>query len=186
MSNDVTKSKSNCCASQCKSTYKIPNISFHKFPKLQQNINEKMDGCLENREEYFCLHENREQRLQNRAKNKSVQKAVEHVEELPDLTAGWKCYDTIEAARNLLNFKESSAVFSRTPVEIKKTCKDKGVQVNTYDDFTSYSIENLMDSDYKCRILTGVINPSNIGPRQVLSCPFCYQIIHLVFFDSSY
>ncbi|KAF2882523.1 hypothetical protein ILUMI_23659 [Ignelater luminosus] len=33
-------------------------------------------------------HLDREQRLQNRAKNKSVQKAVKHVEELPDLTAG--------------------------------------------------------------------------------------------------
>ncbi|KAF2898575.1 hypothetical protein ILUMI_07603 [Ignelater luminosus] len=134
-------------------------------------------------------HLHREQRLQNRAKNKSVQKAVEHVEELPDLTAGGKCYDrydTIEAARNLLNFKESSAVFSKTPVEIKKTYEDKGVQVNTYDDFTSYNIENLMDSDYKYRILTGVINLSNTGPKQVLSCPFCYQINNLIFFDSSY
>ncbi|KAF2900052.1 hypothetical protein ILUMI_06136 [Ignelater luminosus] len=87
-----------------------------------------------------------------------VEKAVEHVEELPDLTAREKCYDTIEAARNLLYFKESPAVFSRTPVEIKMTYEDKGVQVNTYDDFTSYNIENLMDSDYKSRILTGVIN----------------------------
>ncbi|KAF2892070.1 hypothetical protein ILUMI_14103, partial [Ignelater luminosus] len=85
-------------------------------------------------------------------------KAVEHVEGLPDLTAGEKSYDTIEAARNLLYFKESPTVFSRTPLEIKKTYEDKGVQVNTYDDFTSYGIEKLMDSDYKCRILTGVIN----------------------------
>ncbi|KAF2880619.1 hypothetical protein ILUMI_25559 [Ignelater luminosus] len=73
-------------------------------------------------------HLDRVQRLQNRAKNKSVQKAVKHVEELPDLTAG------------------GSVMI--TPVEIKKTYEDKGVQVNTYDDFTSYNIENLMDSDY--------------------------------------
>ncbi|KAF2885556.1 hypothetical protein ILUMI_20624 [Ignelater luminosus] len=76
--------------------------------------------------------------------------------ELPDLTAGGKCYDrydTIEAARNLLNFKESSAVFSKTPVEIKKTYEDRGVQVNTYDDFTSYNIENFMDITAKCKNL---------------------------------
>ncbi|KAF2879819.1 hypothetical protein ILUMI_26346 [Ignelater luminosus] len=67
----------------------------------------------------FFFGGDREQRLQNRAKNKSVQKAVEHVEELPDLTAGGKRYDTIEVTRNLLNIKESSAVFSRSAVEIK-------------------------------------------------------------------
>ncbi|KAF2903530.1 hypothetical protein ILUMI_02653, partial [Ignelater luminosus] len=54
-----------------------------------------------------------------------------YVKELPDLTAGGKCYDrydAIEAARNLLNFKESAAVVSKTPVEIKKIYEDKGVQ----------------------------------------------------------
>ncbi|KAF2896681.1 hypothetical protein ILUMI_09496, partial [Ignelater luminosus] len=104
------------------------------------------------------------------AETENVEDSVPH-KELPDLTAGGKCYDTIESARKLLYFKESPAVFSRTPVEIKKTYEDKGVQVNTYDDFTSYNIENLMDSDYKYRILTGVINPSNIGPRQTTTLP---------------
>ncbi|KAF2891232.1 hypothetical protein ILUMI_14941, partial [Ignelater luminosus] len=128
---------------------KIKRLKKTAVPSL--NLSVRSHDCILSPTQ-MQKHLDREQRLQNRDKKKSVQKAVEHVEGLPDLTAGEKSYDTMEAARNLLYFKESPTVFSRNPLEIKKTYEDKGVQVNTY------CIEKLMDSDYKCRILTGVIN----------------------------
>ncbi|KAF2892484.1 hypothetical protein ILUMI_13703 [Ignelater luminosus] len=67
-------------------------------------------------------HLDREQRLQNRAKNKSVQKAVKHVEELPDLTAGGSVMiaNTPPSGRSLAGRKRVLRKRSATVKKLKK------------------------------------------------------------------
>jgi hypothetical protein len=40
----------------------------------------------------------------------------------------------------------------------KKTYEDKAIQVNTYEEFKEFDVSNIIDNNYKLKVLTGIQN----------------------------
>ncbi|KAK4884907.1 hypothetical protein RN001_001178 [Aquatica leii] len=183
MDNKTSKSKVNCCVPQCSSTYK--NSNWVVVLRMGKKISPYMKVCslhFKNDDFFFKAHVNNLPRLKKNVvpslnlptrshdiiKNRHYQKMREerlrkrrqlvHREAKEnDLQLQYKedkkpiDEATKQAAENILLFNKKEVVF-------KKTFEDKGVQVNTYEECNDYNVVDTISSDFKCKVLTGVVN----------------------------
>ncbi|XP_063919828.1 uncharacterized protein LOC135134883 [Zophobas morio] len=132
-----------------------------KLQRLKPNAvpSENLPKRMHDREINENLIFQRQQRSENRKKNKEIKSMQQQENEFRDHEGSVETMniisithdqDEVDVAEVLTSWGHSNA-----PTNVKEYA-DKGVQVNTYEEFNQFDVSDIINTDYKLRILTGI------------------------------